>query len=139
GLVPHGGGAGGEVLSGGRQSGHGEGQAGQQDFHAHHVRPIRLISQSSWTPNLAFTSARTASPRPSRSAAVASPVLIRKLECSGENMAPPPFPETLNGLPRQPASSTSFQDERPGGFLNVEPPVFSRMGWVGSRRAAISA
>ena len=27
----------------------------------------------------------------------------------------------------------------PGGFLKVEPPVFSRIGWVGSRRAVISS
>src|SRR5690606_39715979 len=96
-------------------------------------RPMRLISHCSSIPVLALTSARTASPSPSRSAAVASPVLIRKLACSGENIAPP------NGLPRQPASSTSFQDEWPGGFLKVEPPVFSRIGWLCSRRAVISS
>ena len=67
------------------------------------------------------------------SAAVASPVLIRKLACSSENLAPP------NSLPRQPAASTSFQDEFPSGFLNVEPPVFSRIGWVASRRVVISS
>ena len=27
----------------------------------------------------------------------------------------------------------------PGGFLKVEPPVFSRIGWVASRRAVISS
>src|SRR5581483_457654 len=105
----------------------------RQEPALHAGRPMRLISHSSSTPVLACTSARTASPSPSRSAAVASPVLIMKLACSGENIAPP------NGLPRQPASSTSFQALAPGGFLKVEPPVFSRIGWVVSRRAVISS
>src|SRR5690606_21072131 len=53
-------------------------------------RPMRLISQSSWTPVFASTSARTASPSPSISAAVASPGLIMKLLWSSLNIAPPP-------------------------------------------------
>src|SRR5215472_10954690 len=96
-------------------------------------RSIRLISQSSVTPVLRATSSRTASPRPSRSAAVAVPELIMKLACSGENIATP------NGLPRQPAASISFQALCWGGFLNVEPPVFSRIGWLDSRRWVISS
>src|SRR5689334_5347937 len=47
-------------------------------------RPIRRISQSRVTPLAATTRRRTSSPRPSRSAAVALPVLIRKLQCFSE-------------------------------------------------------
>ena len=53
------------------------------------------------------TSARTASPRPSRSAAVASPVLIRKLECSSREHAPPPYGACRASRPRRPASRTN--------------------------------
>src|SRR5690606_18730704 len=105
---------------------------GEKDY----GRPIRLISQFNCTPVFASTSARTASPNPSMSAAVASPGLIMKLECSSLNLAPPPV--TACSLPRQPASSTSFHEEWPSGFLKVEPPVFSRIGWVFSRRSVIS-
>src|SRR4051794_16253222 len=37
--------------------------------------------------------------------------------------------------PRQPAASTSCQALAPGGFLKVEPPVRSRIGWAASRAA----
>ena len=40
-------------------------------------------------------------------------------------MAPP------KGRPRQPSPSTTRQALRSGGFLKVEPPVFSRIGWAG--------
>ena len=63
---------------------------------------------------------------------VACPVLIMKLQCIGDICAPPII------MPRQPASSMSFQAEWPSGFLKVEPPVFSRIGWVVSRRLVIS-
>src|SRR6202044_1911125 len=42
--------------------------------------PTRLISHSNVTPDFSFTRARTSSPRPSISAAVASPRLMRKLQ-----------------------------------------------------------
>src|SRR5690606_8845005 len=43
-------------------------------------KPMRRISHSSVTPLVAFTRARTSSPSSSRSLAVASPVLMRKLQ-----------------------------------------------------------
>src|SRR6266702_2817195 len=45
------------------------------------VTPTRLISHSKAMPDLSLTRLRTSSPKASRSAAVASPVLIRKLVC----------------------------------------------------------
>src|SRR5690348_4800001 len=62
-------------------------------------RPIRRISQLRPTPLAAATRRRTSSPRPSRSAAVALPVLMRKLQCFSETCAPP------RTRPRQPAAS----------------------------------
>ena len=59
--------------------------------------PMRRISHSSVTPLLSSTRRRTSSPSASRSAAVASPVLIRKLQCFSETCAPP------RARPRQPA------------------------------------
>src|SRR6185312_11722451 len=120
------------ATAGGAQAQHG-GCDQRQPPPYHAGRPMRLISHSRSTPVLSATSALTRSPSPSRSAAVASPVLIMKLACSGENIAPP------SGLPRQPASSTSFQALAPGGFLKVEPLVFSRIGCVVSRRWLISS
>ena len=76
---------------------------------------------------LATPGARTSSPRPSMSALVASPVLIRKLACFSLTCAPPSV------SPRQPAASTSCQALSPGGFLKVEPPVLLRSGWIASR------
>ena len=73
-------------------------------------RPTRLISQSSSTPLVSFTRARTVSPRVSMSSAVASPVLMRKLQCCSLTCAPP----TLR--PRHPAASMSCQLFWPGGF-----------------------
>src|SRR6202790_2830373 len=89
--------------------------------------PIRLISQCSSIPQFSFTRARTVSPRLSISCPVAAPVLIRKLQCISETCAPP------TRKPRQPAASISFQALFPGGFLKVEPPVLSRIGWAVSR------
>src|SRR4051812_3720641 len=54
-----------------------------------HGMPTRLISHSSSIPNFAPTCARTSSPNISRSAAVASPALMRKLQCISETCAPP--------------------------------------------------
>src|SRR5208282_2854915 len=76
------------------------GTSAQQHGHTletRHATPTRLISHSSSTPNFAFTRARTSSPKASMSAAVASPVLIRKLQCFSETCAPPWL------SPRQPA------------------------------------
>ena len=50
--------------------------------------------------------------------------MIRKLQCISETFAPP------MRKPRQPASSMRRQALVPGGFLNVEPPVRSLIGWV---------
>src|SRR5438067_13895821 len=71
----------------------------EQDRDSCHAlgRPIRLISHSSCTLNLARTRARTSSPSASMSPAVASPVLIRKLQCFSETCAAPCI------RPRQPA------------------------------------
>ena len=80
-------------------------------------------------PDCALTRARTVSPSVSMSWAVASPVLMRKLQCISDTCAPP------TRRPRQPAASTSFHALCPGGFLNVEPPVFSRIGCALSRCA----
>src|SRR4051812_19887837 len=89
--------------------------------------PTRFISQCSSIPEFSLTRARTVSPRTSISWPVAPPVLIRKLQCISETCAPP------TRRPRQPAASISFQALRPGGFLKVEPPVFSRIGCAVSR------
>src|SRR5947199_9835006 len=89
--------------------------------------PIRLISQCSSIPEFSLTRARTVSPRVSISCPVALPVLIKKLQCISDTCAPP----TLR--PRQPAASISFQALLPGGFLKVDPPVFSRIGCAVSR------
>ena len=65
------------------------------------------------------------------SAAVAPPVLIRKLQCFSETCAPPRV------RPRQPAASiSSHAFMRPGGLRNVEPPVRARTGCVASRARA---
>src|SRR5229473_2193629 len=95
-------------------------------------RPMRRISQSSVTPQVSCTRRRTSSPRPSRSAAVALPVLMRKLACFSETMAPPRV------RPRQPARSISSQALWPGGLAKVEPPVRARIGCDDSRAAWIS-
>ena len=58
------------------------------------------------------------------SAAVASPVLSRKLQCFSDTWAPP------IRRPRQPAASISCQALRPSGLAKVEPPVRTRRGWV---------
>ena len=71
----------------------------------------------------------------SMSAAVASPGLIMKLEWSSENFAPPPVAQ--NSRPLQPASSTSFHELWPAGFLKVDPPVLLRSGWLSSRACAM--
>src|SRR3954470_16100598 len=84
--------------------------------------PIRLISQCSSIPEFALTRSRTVSPSVSISCPVALPVLMRKLQCISETCAPP------TRRPRQPAASISFQALLPGGFLKVDPPVFSRIG-----------
>src|SRR3981189_791683 len=89
--------------------------------------PIRLISQCNSIPQCAFTLARTVSPSASISWPVAAPVLMRKLQCISDTGAPP------TRKPRQPAASISFHALCPGGFLKVEPPVFSRIGWGGLR------
>src|SRR5688500_9673514 len=94
-----------------------------------HATPTRLISHSSVTPDFSLTRLRTSSPSASRSDAVASPVLIRKLVCFSETCAPPIF------RPRHPASSINCQALWPGGFLNVLPPVLDLMGWLASRLA----
>src|SRR2546429_8553951 len=84
--------------------------------------PIRLISQCSSIPEFALTRSRTVSPSVSISCPVALPLLMRKLQCISETCAPP------TRKPRQPAASISFQALLPGGFLKVDPPVFSRIG-----------
>src|SRR6266481_6691216 len=89
--------------------------------------PIRLISQCNSTPEFSFTRARTVSPKVSMSWPVALPVLIKKLQCISDTCAPP------TRKPLQPAASISFQALFPGGFLKVEPPVFSRIGCAVSR------
>ena len=66
------------------------------------------------------------------SSADALPSLIRKLQCISETLAPP------TRRPRQPAASISFQALEPGGFLKVEPPVRSLIGWLASRYSATS-
>src|SRR5262249_48042983 len=100
--------------------------AAHQDSHATHpsaplrtgfFSPMRRISHSSLTPHCSSTRRRTSSPSASMSAAVASPVLIRKLVCFSDTCAPP----TLR--PRQPARSISSQALWPGGLAKVEPPV----------------
>src|SRR5207237_10811507 len=91
-------------------------------FHQPRSTPIRLISQCSSIPEFALTRSRTVSPSVSMSWPVALPVLIRKLQCISDTCAPP------TRRPRQPAASISFQALFPGGFLKVEPPVFSRIG-----------
>src|SRR5260221_4328407 len=96
-------------------------------------RPTRLISQSRTMPEFSKTRRRTSSPRPSRSAAVALPVLMRKLACFSETCAPPRV------RPRQPARSVSSQALVPGGVAKVEPPVRARTGWLASRAAWISS
>ena len=78
------------------------------------------------------TRARTISPSSSISAALASPVLIRKLQCLSETTASP------WRSPRQPAASISCQACWPGGFLKVLPPVATCSGWVASRSALIA-
>ena len=87
--------------------------------------PMRLISHSSVMPLVACTRRRTSSPRPSRSAAVASPVLSRKLQC---------FSLILGAAARQTAALRGvdqFPGARfPGGLRKVEPPVRARTGWV---------
>src|SRR5262249_19728496 len=94
-----------------------------------HDIPTRLISHSSAMPDLALTRARTSSPSASISAALLSPVLLRKLQCFSLPWAAP----TIN--PRQPAASINCHALWPSGFLKVEPPVLARMGWVASRCA----
>src|SRR5690606_30209581 len=106
-------------------------QDGNVELGESYHRPILLISHSSATPWLSDTRRRTSSPSPSMSALVASPVFIRKLACFSLTCAPP------IRRPRQPAASTSRQALSPGGFLNVEPPVFERSGCDSSRAAAM--
>ena len=91
------------------------------------ARPMRLISQTSSTPLRSRTRRRTSSPSASMSAAVALPVLMRKLQCFSDTMAPP------LRRPRQPASSISFQALCPVGLTKVLPPVRARIGWLSSR------
>src|SRR6202049_4795599 len=95
--------------------------------HQLHSIPILLISQCSSIPEFSFTRARTVSPRVSISWPVAVPVLIKKLQCISDTCAPP------TRKPRQPAASIRFQALLPGGFLKVDPPVFSRIGCAVSR------
>ena len=88
--------------------------------------PSRMISQLRLTPDVALTRADGLAEalhvlaRGPRS-------LIRKLQCISETFAPP------MRNPRQPASSMRRQALVPGGFLNVEPPVRSLIGWLRSR------
>src|SRR6185437_6838488 len=89
--------------------------------------PTRLISHSSVTPDFALTRVRTSSPSPSMSAALASAVLMRKLQCFSETCASPRF------NPRHPASSINCHALWPSGFLKVEPPVLVLTGWEASR------
>ena len=65
------------------------------------------------------------------SALVALPKLSTKLQCFSDTWASPMV------RPRQPAASISAQALCPGGFLKVEPPVFSRIGCDASRAAVI--
>src|SRR6516225_7757664 len=101
----------------------------EQNGDTHHVRsiPMRLISQCNSIPDVSLTRLRTVSPNVSISCPVALPVLIKKLQCIAETCAPP------TRRPRQPAASISFHALLPGGFLKVEPPVFSRIGCAVSR------
>src|ERR1700733_9813888 len=95
--------------------------------------PMRRISQSRVTPVATSTRRRTSSAKPSMSAAVAFPVLIRKLQCFSETTAPPLV------RPRQPAASISSHAFIPSGLRNVDPPVRARTGCDASRAAFISA
>src|SRR6185437_2175905 len=103
--------------------------AAEKNCNPHHAGsiPIRLISQCNSIPEFSLTRARTVSPSVSISCPVALPVLIRKLQCISDTCAPP------TRKPRQPAASISFHALLPGGFLKVEPPVFSRIGCAVSR------
>src|SRR5579862_9661225 len=83
--------------------------------------PMRRISHWSVMPLLALTRARTSSPRPSISAAVALPVLMRKLACFSDTIAPPRW------KPRQPAWSISCHALWPAELAKVEPPVRARI------------
>src|SRR5689334_12862916 len=85
-------------------------------------RPMRLISHSSCTPNFSLTRARTSSPSASMSPALASPVLIRKLQCFSETCAAPCI------RPRQPDWSINCQALWPEGLVKVDPPVLLRTG-----------
>src|SRR6185437_2322047 len=60
-------------------------------FHRARSIPILLISHSSSMPELAFTRARTVSPKVSMSAALALPRLMRKLQCNSDTCASPTF------------------------------------------------
>src|ERR1044072_7398309 len=84
--------------------------------------PIRLISQCSSIPEFALTRSRTVSPSVSISWPVALPVLMRKLQWISENCGPPTRKH------RHAAPSINVQALSPGGFLKVDPPVFSRIG-----------
>ena len=103
---------------------------------------MRMISQCNSIPLCWKTFFRTSSPNPSRSAAVAVPVLTRKFECISLICAPP------RRAPRMPASSMTFQAlrswlssarpvlENPAGLRKVLPAVRSLVGWLASRRAS---
>src|SRR5690606_38200662 len=70
--------------------------------------PIRLISHSSSTPEFSRTRLRIVSPSSSICEAVASPSLIRKLQCKSDTFAGP------IANPRKPAASISCHDFMPG-------------------------
>ena len=80
----------------------------------HPLRPIRL--------DLTVDLARRLGVLQRPGVSVAAPVLIRKLACCPETVAPP------RTRPRQPAASTRRHALSAGGFLNVEPPVRARTG-----------
>ena len=97
-----------------------------------------MISHTNSIPAFWKTLFRTNSPNPSRSAALAPPVLIIKLECFSLICAPPRV------APRRPASSITFHAfrscvssarpvlENPAGLRNVLPALRSLV--VGFRR-----
>ena len=83
--------------------------------------PMRRISHSQRRRRtVSRTRRRTSSPRPSMSAAVALPVLIRKLQCFSETCAPP----------RREAAAAGRVDQLPG----LAPLRRRRSGWRRSSR-----
>jgi hypothetical protein len=84
-------------------------------------------------------------PKASSSAAVASPVLIRKFECFSDIWAPPKTHAAQTGivdhLPRLQIMRVIAWpvDENPAGLRKVLPALRSFVGWVASRLASCAS